>query len=198
MREAFWNVYAPGCSEHYLLHIMRSSPQFIPELAWVATEANHLVGAIYAMRGQVESDLGAMYDVLTLGPIGVQPSHQRHGVGRSLIEQMCHEATRMGHRTIVLCGDPAFFPKSAFFLLSALGFAQHKTLICLHSKCDHFLRTLWTTSLVATSKTPSTTWMPRPLNTLITRFRRKCVSVAHPPNSAYLNSWLRKNRRFKK
>lgn len=49
MREAFWNVYAPGCSEHYLLHIMRSSPQFIPELAWVATEANHLVGAIYAM-----------------------------------------------------------------------------------------------------------------------------------------------------
>lgn len=121
MREAFWNVYAPGCSEHYLLHIMRSSPQFIPELAWVATEANHLVGAIYAMRGQVESDLSAMYDVLTLGPIGVQPSHQRHGVGRSLIEQMCHEATRMGHRTIVLCGDPAFYSKVSFLPAERFG-----------------------------------------------------------------------------
>lgn len=121
MREAFWNVYAPGCMEHYLLHIMRSSPQFIPELAWVATEANHLVGALYAMRGKVESDLGAIHDVLTLGPLGVRPSHQRLGVGRALIEQVCHEAVRIGYRAIVLCGDPAYYAKVGFLPAERFG-----------------------------------------------------------------------------
>ncbi|PZW68277.1 hypothetical protein C8E88_101819, partial [Fibrobacter sp. UWR1] len=34
-REAFWNVYRPGCLEHYVLHCYRSNPGFIPELSLV-------------------------------------------------------------------------------------------------------------------------------------------------------------------
>ena len=31
-RQAFWNLYAPGCVEHYLVHVMRSHKDFVPEL----------------------------------------------------------------------------------------------------------------------------------------------------------------------
>jgi predicted N-acetyltransferase YhbS len=32
VREAFWNVYRPGCTEHYVLRCYRDNPAFIPEL----------------------------------------------------------------------------------------------------------------------------------------------------------------------
>lgn len=35
MRKAFWNVYAPGCFEHYVLNLYRNNPDFIPELDFV-------------------------------------------------------------------------------------------------------------------------------------------------------------------
>jgi len=35
-REAFWNLHVPGCDEHYLVHVMRSHSDFIPELDFVA------------------------------------------------------------------------------------------------------------------------------------------------------------------
>ena len=34
-REAFWNVYRPGCMEHYVLHCYRRDPDFVPELDFV-------------------------------------------------------------------------------------------------------------------------------------------------------------------
>jgi predicted N-acetyltransferase YhbS len=35
VRESFWNVYRPGCSEHYVIHVLRDDPAFIPELDFV-------------------------------------------------------------------------------------------------------------------------------------------------------------------
>ena len=29
VRESFWNVYRPGCLEHYVLHQLRNDPAFV-------------------------------------------------------------------------------------------------------------------------------------------------------------------------
>ena len=39
-REAFWNVYHPGCTEHYVLHVLRNDPAFVPELSLVMEKNN--------------------------------------------------------------------------------------------------------------------------------------------------------------
>ena len=35
VRESFWNVYRPGCLEHYVLNQLRRDPAFVPELDFV-------------------------------------------------------------------------------------------------------------------------------------------------------------------
>lgn len=35
-REAFWNVYVPGCTEHFMIHNLRNHKEFIKELDLVA------------------------------------------------------------------------------------------------------------------------------------------------------------------
>lgn len=37
VREAFWNVYRPGCTEHFVLHCLRKDPAFVPDLDLVLT-----------------------------------------------------------------------------------------------------------------------------------------------------------------
>ena len=43
-RESFWNVYKPGADEHYFVHMMRSHPDFIPELAFVLEKDGEIIG----------------------------------------------------------------------------------------------------------------------------------------------------------
>ena len=68
-REAFWNCYSPGCVEHYLLHVMRDSPNFIPELDFVAVADGKIIGSVAFMKSYILGDDGKRHDVLTLGPI---------------------------------------------------------------------------------------------------------------------------------
>ena len=115
VREAFWNVYAPGCTEHYLIHIMRPSPNFVSQLDFVAVADNKIVGSVVFLKGKILGDDGASYeDVLSLGPIAVLPSYQRKGIGHMLVNQAKIEAARMGYRAILLCGDPQYYSKLGF------------------------------------------------------------------------------------
>ena len=75
-REAFWNHYSPGCTEHYLLHVMRNSPNFVPELDFVAVANKKIIGSVVFMKSFILGDDGKRYDVLTLGPIAVLPVFQ--------------------------------------------------------------------------------------------------------------------------
>lgn len=84
VREAFWNVYAPGCTEHYLVHVMRSSENFVRELAFVAVADSKIVGCVMFVKGTIAGDDGVVREVLTLGPIAVLPAYQKKGVGRRL------------------------------------------------------------------------------------------------------------------
>ena len=73
VREAFWNVYRPGCSEHYVIHVLRDDPAFVEELDFVMEKDGRLIGQNMFMRTIIESDDGRMIPVLTMGPIGITP-----------------------------------------------------------------------------------------------------------------------------
>lgn len=120
-REAFWNHYAPGCCEHYLLHTLRNHPDFIKELDYVATDNGRIIGHIAYLAAHINGDNGQCYDVLTLGPVSVLPSCQGQGIGRCLIEHTREIAVRMGFRAILLCGDPMFYTRAGFMPAEQLG-----------------------------------------------------------------------------
>lgn len=120
-REAFWNCYSPGCSEHYLLHIMRDYPAFLPALDFVATHEGKIVGNVVYLRAIFEGDDGNKYDVLGLGPISVLPEYQRQGIGGRLIEHSRRLAREMPYRAILLCGDPDYYLRQGFVPAESLG-----------------------------------------------------------------------------
>ena len=113
-REAFWNHYVPGCDEHYLLHIMRDSSAFVPELDIVAVLDGKIVGnAVYA-KSMIKSDNGSECEMLGLGPISVLPEYQNKGIGGRLIAYTKQIARSMGYRAILLYGDPLYYSRHGF------------------------------------------------------------------------------------
>lgn len=113
-REAFWNVYAPGCVEHYMLHRMRQSLDFIPELDIVAVCNGQIVGHVVCVNSYIEGDDNKRHEVLSLGPISVFPACQRKGIGRKMIEHIISTAGRLGYSAILLCGDPLLYARYGF------------------------------------------------------------------------------------
>ena len=133
-REAFWNHYSPGCTEHYLLHIMRDSPRFVPELDFVAVADGRVVGSVVFMKSFILGDDGKRYEVLSMGPIAVLPTFQRKGVGRMLIEHARAAAKDSGYRAILLCGEPRYYTKVGFTAAEQFGIrtSENKYFAALH------------------------------------------------------------------
>ena len=121
VREAFWNVYCPGCSDHYLVHLMRDCKAFVPELALVVEHDGKIIGYVANLRSYIDGDDGKRYDVLSLGPIAVLPEYQRTGIGAALIAKVKEVAKDMGFRAILLCGNPAFYTKQGFAAAEQYG-----------------------------------------------------------------------------
>ncbi len=119
-REAFWNHYSPGCNEHYLLHIMRDCPAFMPELDFVAVHDGKIVGNSVCVKTIIQGDDGKEYDVLSLGPISVLPEYQGNGIGGTLLEHTRRAARAMGFRAIVLYGDPDYYTRHGFIAAEQL------------------------------------------------------------------------------
>lgn len=120
-REAFWNQYAPGCDEHYLAHILRGSPAFVPELDAVALLDGKIVGNVMHVRSAIHGDDGLEYEVLALGPISVLPAYQRRGIGCQMIEYTRNLAREMGFRALFLYGDPAYYSRQGFVAAESFG-----------------------------------------------------------------------------
>lgn len=113
-REAFWNHHGPGCDEHYLVHVMRGTPAFIPELDIVATRDGRIVGNIMYTRAALELDDGGSREVISFGPISVLPEYQWQGVGVALIEHTKRLAADMGFTAIFIYGDPDYYRRTGF------------------------------------------------------------------------------------
>ena len=81
-REAFWNVYKPGCAEHYVLHTYRNKPEFVPELDFVLEEDGKIIGHVMFVRAKINADDGREISVMTFGPISILPEYKRKGYGK--------------------------------------------------------------------------------------------------------------------
>lgn len=113
-REAFWNQYVPGCSEHYLLHIMRNSNSFIPELDIVAEVNGEIVGNIVYTKAKIVDDNGIYHNVISFGPFAVLPTFQGKGIGSILIEHTSLKAKELGYKAILIYGDPDYYSRFGF------------------------------------------------------------------------------------
>ena len=113
-REAFWNLYVPGCEEHYLVHILRDHPDFVKELDFVAELDGKLVGNIMYTTSWLDDEQGRELPILTFGPLCVLPGYQRKGIGSALIQHTKEIATRQGAKAIVIFGDPNNYCKHGF------------------------------------------------------------------------------------
>jgi predicted N-acetyltransferase YhbS len=114
IREAFWNHYAPGCDEHYLAHVLRAKPAFVPELDILAEADGRIVGHILYTRAEILTDAGAALPVLSFGPIAVLPACQGQGVGGKLIHHTLNMAREMGERAVCIYGDPTYYSRYGF------------------------------------------------------------------------------------
>ena len=85
-REAFWNVYRPGCMEHYVLHCYRDDPAFVPELDFVMELDGELIGQVIYVRSEIDCDDGRKVPIMTFGPIGIAPAYKRQGYGKQLLD----------------------------------------------------------------------------------------------------------------
>ncbi len=113
-RQAFYNLYVPGCGEHYLVHIMRNHPDFIPELDFVAELDGQVIGNVMYTRATLTDEAGAIKDILTFGPVSIAPEHQRKGYGKQLLEHSFRRAAELGWEVIVIFGSPVNYVGRGF------------------------------------------------------------------------------------
>ena len=124
-REAFWNVYRPGCLEHYIVHVLRTDPAFVPELDLVLEDGGQLIGHILYMRAGIVCDNAQTLPVMTFGPVSIHPAYQRRGLGTLLIEESMRRARRLGAGALCIEGNPGFYGRLGFVPASVHGVRWH-------------------------------------------------------------------------
>jgi predicted N-acetyltransferase YhbS len=119
-QKAFWNLHCPGCSEHLLVHKLRSDAAYVPEISRVAEKDGKIVGAIMYSRAKVvDGDL--THEVLTFGPLCVEPSLQKTGIGGLLMETTMQLARDAGYKAIIIFGSPGYYPRHGFVPCNHFG-----------------------------------------------------------------------------
>ncbi len=115
-REAFWNVYSPGCSDHLLVHNLRRKKQFIKALDFVAVHDDQIVGNIVYVEGKITGNDGKEHKVAAFGPVSVLPEYQSKGIGGKLITHTAQLAKEMGYPAILIYGEPEYYKRFGFKL----------------------------------------------------------------------------------
>lgn len=113
-RKAFWNLYIPGCNEHYLVNVMRSHKDFLPELDLVIEVDNQIIGNIMYTKAKLVDESGTEMEILTFGPVCIMPEYQRMGYGKMLIEHSFDKAIALGYDIIVIFGNPGNYVSRGF------------------------------------------------------------------------------------
>lgn len=113
-RKAFWNIYVPGCNEHYLVHVMRKHEDFIPELDYVIEKDKKIIGNIMYTKAKLVSENGREKPILTFGPVCILPEYQRKGFGKKLIEHSLIKAKKLKYEAVVIFGNPSNYAHLGF------------------------------------------------------------------------------------
>lgn len=125
VRESFWNVYRPGCYEHFVLHRLRDDPAFVPELDLVMEKDGELIGQNMFMRAVIRADGGREIPIMTMGPICVAPAYKRQGYGKILLDASLERAAEAGCGALCFEGNIGFYGKSGFTFAGAFGIRYH-------------------------------------------------------------------------
>ena len=125
VREAFWNVYRPGCLEHYVLHQLRNDPAFVKELDLVMEKDKELIGQNMFMRAVIKADDGRDIPIMTMGPICIAPEYKRQGYGKILLDHCLEKAAELGCGALCFEGNIDFYGKSGFTFARNFGIRYH-------------------------------------------------------------------------
>lgn len=125
VRESFWNVYKPGCSEHYVLHVLRTNPDFVKELDFVMEKDGRIIGQNIFVKAVVKADNSQDIPILTMGPICIAPDLKRKGYGKMLLDHSLEKAAAMGFGAVMFEGDINFYGKSGFDYASKFDIRYH-------------------------------------------------------------------------
>ena len=125
VRESFWNVYRPGCLEHYVLKCLRDDKAFVPELDFVMEKDGRIIGQNVFVRAVIEADDGRSVPIMTMGPICITPELKRQGYGKALLDYSLEKATELGCGAVCFEGNIDFYGKSGFTYASEYGIRYH-------------------------------------------------------------------------
>ena len=125
VRESFWNVYRPGCQEHYILQQLRNDPAFVHELDFVMEKDGKLIGQNIFVRAMIKADNGSDVPIMTMGPICITPALQRKGYGKILLDYSLEKAKELGCGAVCFEGNIDFYGKSGFSYASTYGIRYH-------------------------------------------------------------------------
>lgn len=125
VRESFWNVYRPGCMEHYVLHQLRKDAAFVPELDLVMERDGELIGQNMFMRALIAADDGSKIPIMTMGPICIAPQCKRKGYGKILLDYSLEKAKELGCGALCFEGNIDFYGKSGFREAGEFGIRYH-------------------------------------------------------------------------
>ena len=125
VREAFYNVYRPGCLEHYVLNQLRNDPAFVKELDLVMEKDGELIGQNMFMRAVIHADDGREIPIMTMGPISIRKDLQRKGYGKILLDDSLEKCAQLGCGALCFEGNIAFYGRSGFTCASRYGIRYH-------------------------------------------------------------------------
>ena len=125
VRESFWNVYRPGCLEHYVLNQLRDDPAFVRELDFVMEQDGRLIGQNMFMRAEIKADDGRAIPIMAMGPICITPELKRKGYGKTLLDFSLKKAQELGCGAVCFEGNIDFYGKSGFVQASEFAIRYH-------------------------------------------------------------------------
>ena len=125
VRESFWNVYRPGCLEHYVLKKLRDCPQFVRELDFVMELDGEIIGQNVFVEAVINADDGREIPIMTMGPVCIKPELKRKGYGKMLLDYSLEQAASMGCGALCFEGNIDFYGKSGFREASEFGIRYH-------------------------------------------------------------------------
>ena len=125
IRESFWNVYRPGCLEHFVIHKLRDDEAFIPELDFVMEIDGKLIGQNMFMKANIKADDGRDIPIMTMGPICIAHQLKRKGFGKILLDYSLEKAKEFGCKAVCFEGNIDFYGKSGFTFASNFGIRYH-------------------------------------------------------------------------
>ena len=125
IRDSFWNVYRPGCVEHYVMHVLRKDPAFVKELDFVMERDGRIIGQNIFVKTVILADDKREIPVLTMGPICIANDLRQKGYGKALLDYSLERAKELGFGAVLFEGNIDFYSKSGFKFAREFGIRYH-------------------------------------------------------------------------